>query len=385
MIKRNILDKIEKNLFKGKVILIFGTRRVGKTTILEQLIEQHKAQGKKCTYLNCDLLSVKQSLETTNEQILKQRIKGFDIIAIDEAQNVINIGQTLKIIHDVFPKIQVIATGSSSFDLANKTGEPLVGRSRSFVLYPFAINELLNAQGAFVAEANLENYLRLGMYPCIYGMAEDDARDELENLVNGYLYKDILAFENIKYSDQILKLLQCLALQVGSEVSFNELSSRLGISANTVKKYIDLLEKCYVIFTLPAFSRNLRNEIAGNRTRKIFFYDIGIRNALIGNYQPIELRNDIGGIWENFCIVEFVKKAQMEGRRCHRYFWRNYDGKEIDFIEEEDGELKAYEFKYSSNKSAKLPKDFKEAYKVSDFKIVNKGNWIDQLVSGNER
>ncbi len=379
MIKRSILDKIERNLFKGKVILIFGTRRVGKTTILEQLIEQYKTQGKKCVYLNCDLLSVKQSLETTNEQILKQRIEGFDIVAIDEAQNVNNIGQTLKIIHDVFPKIQVMATGSSSFDLANKTGEPLVGRSRSFVLYPFSVNELMDAQGAFVADANLDNFLRLGMYPCIYGMSEDDARDELENLVNGYLYKDILAFENIKRSDQILKLLQCLALQVGSEVSFNELSNKLEINANTVKKYIDLLEKCYVIFTLPAFSRNLRNEIAGNRTRKIFFYDVGIRNALLGIYQSMDLRNDVGGIWENFCIVECMKKAQREGRRCRSYFWRNYEGREIDYIEEEDGKLKTYEFKYSPNKKAKLPSDFKEAYNVSDLTVINKENWLEHL------
>lgn len=379
MIKRNILSKIEKNLFKGKVILIFGTRRVGKTTILEQLIEQHKAQGKKCIYLNCDLLSVKQSLETTNEQALKQRIEGFDIVAIDEAQNVINIGQTLKIIHDVFPKIQVIATGSSSFDLANKTGEPLVGRSRSFVVYPFSVNELIDAQGAFIADANLDNFLRLGMYPCIYGMTEDDARDDLENLVNGYLYKDILAFEGIRRSDQILKLLQCLALQVGSEVSYNELSNKLAITTNTVRKYIDLLEKCYVIFTLPAFSRNLRNEIAGNRTRKIFFYDVGIRNALLGTYQSMNLRSDVGGIWENFCIVERMKKIQREGRRCHTYFWRNYDGREIDFIEEEDGKLKAYEFKYSHNKKAKLPNDFKDAYKVSDLTVINKENWMEHL------
>jgi predicted AAA+ superfamily ATPase len=379
MIKRSILGRIENSLFKGKVILIFGTRRVGKTTILEQLIEQHKTQGKRCVYLNCDLLSVKQSLETTNEQVLKQRIEGYDIVAIDEAQNVINIGQTLKIIHDVFPKIQVIATGSSSFDLANKTGEPLVGRSRSFVLYPFSANELIDAQGVFVADANLDNFLRLGMYPCIYGMTEDDARDELENLVNGYLYKDILAFEGIRRSDQILKLLQCLALQVGSEVSYNELSNKLAITTNTVRKYIDLLKKCYVIFTLPAFSRNLRNEIAGNRTRKIFFYDVGIRNALLGTYQSMNLRNDVGGIWENFCIVERMKKAQREARRCRTYFWRNYDGREIDFIEEEDGKLKAYEFKYSSNKKAKLPNDFKEAYKVADLTVINKENWLEHL------
>lgn len=375
MIKRSIFGKIMQNLFKNKVILIFGTRRVGKTTLVKQMLEQLSKQSQKCIYLNCDLLSVKQSLETTNEQMLKQKIDGYDVVVIDEAQNVVNIGQTLKIIHDEFPNIQVIATGSSSFDLANKTGEPLVGRSRSFILYPFSIAEICNATNSFITDASLDNFLRLGLYPSIFNMTEDDAIDDLENLVNGYLYKDVLAYENIKRSDQILKLLQCLALQIGSEVSFNELSNKLGISANTVKKYIDLLEKCYIIFTLPAFSRNMRNEIAGNRTRKIFFYDIGIRNALIGNYQSMHLRSDIGGIWENFCIVELMKKAQREGRRCRTYFWRNYEQQEVDFIEEENGELLAYEFKYRSSK-AKLPKTFSKTY-LADFSLINKEHCME--------
>lgn len=375
MIQRSIFSKITKNLFKDKVILIFGTRRVGKTTLVKQILEQLSKESKKCIYLNCDLLSVKQSLETTNEQILKQKIDGYDIVVIDEAQNVANIGQVLKIIHDEFPNIQVIATGSSSFDLANKTGEPLVGRCRSFVLYPFSVAEISNATNSFTATANLDNFLRLGLYPNIFNLDENEAIEDLEDLVNGYLYKDILAYENIKHSDQILKLLQCLALQIGSEVSFNELSNKLAISANTVKKYIDLLEKCYIIFTLPAFSGNIRNEIAGNRSRKIFFYDIGIRNALIGNYQFMHLRNDVGGIWENFCIVELIKKAQREGHRCRKYFWRNYDQQEVDFIEEENGELRAYEFKYTASK-ARFPKIFKENYKAS-LHLINRENFME--------
>jgi predicted AAA+ superfamily ATPase len=379
MIKRSIFDRISASLFQKKVILVFGTRRVGKTTLLKQVMEYNQSLGKRCSYLNCDLLGVRQALETTHEQLLKRYLDGIDIICLDEAQNISNVGQVLKIIHDVFPEVQVMATGSSSFDLANKTGEPLVGRNRSFVLYPFSVNELQNARGAFVTDANLDNFLRLGMYPCIHEMEESEAKDELESLVSGYLYKDILMFENLKHSDQILKLLQCLALQIGSEVSFTELAGKLSISANTVKKYIDLLEKCYVIFTLPAFSRNLRNEIAGNRSHKIFFYDVGIRNALIGNYRFMNLRNDAGGIWENFCIVELVKKAQREGRRCHRYFWRNYDGKEIDFIEEEDGELKVYEFKHGSHKKVSCPKDFKNTYNVSSFDTVNRENWMEYL------
>ena len=266
-IKRLVLDRIENSLFKDRVVLIFGTRRVGKTTLVKQLLEKYKQEGKKCLYLNCDLLTVRQSLETQNEQELWQKINGYDIVAIDEAQNVSNIGKTLKIIHDVFPQVQVIATGSSSFDLANKTGEPLVGRSRTFMLHPFSVNEIKDNYDFLFASSNMDRFLRFGSYPSIWDLSEDEIKEELDNLVNGYLYKDILTFENVHKSDQLVRLLQCLALQIGSEVSFRELSKKLGISVNTVIKYIDLLEKCYVIFTLPALARNLRNEIAVHRSR----------------------------------------------------------------------------------------------------------------------
>ncbi|MDR0942190.1 MAG: DUF4143 domain-containing protein [Holosporales bacterium] len=239
------------------------------------------------------------------------------------------------------------------------------------------MNELQNTEGTFIRDANLENFLRFGAYPCIYGMTEQNQKIELECLVNDYLYKDILAFENIKHSSQISELLQCLAFRIGSLVSFNELSNNLSISKNTVKKYIDLLEKCYVIFTLPAFSGNLSNEIGKDRKRKIFFYDVGIRNALIGNYQFMKFRTDAGGIWENFCISELIKKAQEEQRRPRQYFWRNYEGKEVDFIEEEDGELTAYKFKYSQDKKAILPKDFEKTYNVKSFHVVTNKNWIE--------
>ena len=375
MIKRDLFDKINESMFKQRVILLFGTRRVGKTTLLEELIKYHTDNGKICHYMNCDTVQDRQPLETTNSLELGEIIRGCDILAIDEAQNVKGIGKVLKIIHDVFPNVQVIATGSSSFDLANKTGEPLVGRMREFLLYPFSTGEIRHSIGIQDTNFNIEKFLRFGFYPDIYNLTEKEAKVELGMLVNGYLYRDLLTFDGIKNSAQVLRLLQCLALQIGSEVSFNELATHLEISANTVKKYIELLEKCYVIFTLPAFSRNKRNEIAGNRTRKIYFYDIGVRNALINSYQFINIRPDAGAVWENFCISELKKKAQRDEQFSRFYFWRTYQGEEIDLIEEEDGEYTTYEFKLSANKKAKLPKGFAEHYNVKSFNVINKENW----------
>ncbi len=377
MIVRSIFKQIDETLFKGHVVLLFGTRRVGKTTLLDQLIKYHEAHGRKCKYLNCDLINARQKIDTTNDQELKILVDGVDILAIDEAQNVETIGKTLKIIHDTFPHVQVIATGSSSFDLANKTGEPLVGRMRQFLLYPFSAREIRDSEDYLTAVSNMENFLKYGFYPRVYGKNSDDAKIELEELVSGYLYKDLLTFEGIRNSNQILNLLQCLALQVGSEVSFNELSGKLNISLQTIKSYIDLLEKCYIVFTLPALSRNMKNEIAGNRTRKIYFYDIGVRNALIDDYRDIDMRGDAGEIWENFCIVELKKKAQREERRPRYYFWRTIHGSEIDFIEVENEEYNLYEFKLSSNKKAKLPKGFAENYNVKSFNVVNRENWFE--------
>ena len=375
MIVRSLFTRINETLFRGYVALIFGTRRVGKTTLLEEIIRYQESMGRKIRYLNCDLISARQMIDTTNDQELKSLVEGIDILAIDEAQNIETIGRTLKIIHDTFPKLQVIATGSSSFDLANKTGEPLVGRMRQFLLYPFSIKEIWKEKGPLEATANLENFLKYGLYPKVYGINGEEAKIELEDMVSGYLYKDLLTFEGIRNSSQILSLLQSLALQVGSEVSFHELAGKLNLSLLTIKKYIDLLEKCYIVFTLPALSRNMRNEIAGNRTRKIYFYDIGVRNALLGDYKDMELRPDAGGIWENFCIVELKKKAQRERRHTRYYFWRTISGREVDLIEEENGEFNLYEFKLSANKKAKLPKGFAEHYSVKSFNVINKENW----------
>ena len=375
MITRSIFNLVNEALFKDNVILIFGTRRVGKTTLLQEIIKYHEENGKRCLYLDCEHSSSRRKLDTTNDEDLRILVEDLDILAIDEAQNIETIGRTLKIIHDTFPHVQVIATGSSSFDLANKTGEPLVGRMRQFLLYPLSVREIWKQEGIVKATAGIDNFLRLGLYPKIYDLSEKDAIKELDALVGGYLYKDLLTFDGIRNSEQIHTLLEALALQVGSEVSYYELAQGLQISTNTVKKYIDLLEKCYVIFKLPALSRNIRSELLGNRTRKIYFYDIGVRNALIEGFQPLKLRPDSGAIWENFCIVELKKKAQREDRRPRYYFWRTVDQKEIDLLEEEDGAFNVYEFKLGDSKKAKLPKGFDEHYNVKSFNVITKDNW----------
>lgn len=377
MIERTVFEQTKESLFNPnrKVVLLFGTRRTGKTTILENLINHCEKKKLVCKYLNCDILRFKQMLDTTDDQRLAELVNGIDVLAIDEAQNIENIGKTLKIIYDTFPHVRVIATGSSSFDLANKTGEPLVGRMRSYTLYSFSMEELRKSIGIHDVNYNIQKYLRYGLYPSIYGLNENEAIQELETLISGYLYKDLLTFNGIRNSDKILTLLQCLALQVGSEVSFSELGNKLQLDTTTVKSYIELLEKCYIIFKLPALARNMQNEIAGNRTRKIYFYDVGIRNALIEDFRDINLRNDIGGVWENFCIVELKKKAQREGRRPLCYFWRTTDHKEIDYLEEENGEFNVYEFKLSDNRRVSLPKGFDEHYKVKSFNVITKDNW----------
>ena len=379
VVKRDLQDSIEPDLFQQKIIVLYGTRRVGKTTLSKQILEKYEQLGKKCAYFNCETITIKQKLETTNDQLLGDFLNAYELVVLDEAQSVDNIGLTLKILNDTFPNIQIIATGSSSFNLANKTGEPLVGRNRTYVLYPFSVSELSALKNTIELEAKTENILRFGLYPNVFGLPEISAKKELISIVSGYLYNDILALDNIKHSKSIVNLLQILALQIGSEVSFNEVSNKLGISVNTVIKYIDLLEKCFVIFTLPALSRNLRNEV-GLKSKKIFFYDLGIRNALLNNFSNLSLRTDIGALWENFCIVELIKKAQREGREPNKYFWRTYDKKEIDYIEEEDSAMKAFEFKYNKNAKIKISEEFQTAYNTENIKIVNSQNWCKYLI-----
>lgn len=373
--ERTISDSIIDNLFKGKVIVIYGARRTGKTTLAKHILDTYT--GTKSTkYFSCEDFETKNLLETTNTETLQRTLGLYDLIILDEAQMLNNIGATLKIIHDFLPDLQVIATGSSSFDLRDQIGEPLVGRSRTYTLYSFSLSEL--AMNSIQLQSNLEHILRFGLYPTVINQSEEYAKEELSDIKNGYLYKDILAIERIKSSNTLINLLISLALQVGSEVSYNELARKLGISTVTVQKYIDLLEKCFVIFVLPAFSRNIRKEI-GTKSKKIYFYDLGIRNAIINSFAPLNLRTDTGVLWENFCIVELIKKARNKRRFLNNYFWRTYDQQEIDFIEEYNGVLYAYEFKFSPKQKVKIPQIFIDTYRPQ-FQVINKENYQKYLI-----
>ena len=371
MIRREIQSVIEKQLFKGKVIVIYGPRRVGKTTLSKQLTEGRSESR----YINCELLENKTAIETTNSSALKGFLGNYKLIVLDEAQQINDIGRILKIISDTFPEIQIIATGSSSFELGNRISEPLTGRSREYFLYPFSLGEILNYVDRINVNADLERILRFGMYPEVYGKTEEEAIEELSQISSNYLYKDILQFEQIKRPSLLVNLLYALALQTGNEVSFNELSRLLGETVPTIQRYVDLLEKAFVVFRLRSFSRNLRKEIA--KGQKIYFYDNGIRNALIRNYNPFNLRNDTGALWENFCIVE-RKKFNLNRRRfVNNWFWRTYDQKEVDYIEEESGNLLAVEFKYKPSGKSKGIKEFQGIYPGVSVNTISRENIWD--------
>ena len=369
MYKREISGILSKQLYKGKVIILFGPRRIGKTTLSKSLISGINNSR----YLNCELLENKTALETTNSIELKHYLGDYSLIVLDEAQHIADIGRTLKILVDTFPEIQIIATGSSSFELGNRLAEPLTGRAREYLLMPLSISELLQKEDKITLKANLDRILRFGMYPEVYGRTDEDSREELIQISSNYLFRDILQFEQIKRPGLLQSLLSALALQIGQEVSLNELSRLLGETIPTLQRYIELLEKSFVIFRLRSFSRNLRKEIG--KGQKFYFYDLGIRNALIRNFNSMQLRTDNGGLWENFCIVERLKYNAVNRRFVNSYFWRTYDQKEIDYIEEEGGKISAFEFKYSIRKHPGLQPEFGKAYPDTSFALVNPENF----------
>ncbi|MFA6974862.1 MAG: ATP-binding protein [Candidatus Paceibacterota bacterium] len=360
-------ENIENWLFKGKVIILYGPRQVGKTTLVKELVLKH---GDDRSYINCEILENQQALAVQNPAKLKTFLGPGRFFVFDEAQKVDNIGLALKLLIDTYPDLQVIATGSSSFDLSAKVNEPLTGRSIEFKLYPISYEEISDGKQEWEISAVMESMLVYGSYPEIIKNQFKDAETALNNISSNYLFKDIFEYEGIKKPKLLTNLLQLLALQVGNEVSLNELSIKLETSRKTVAKYIDLLEKTFVIFTLYPLSRNPRNEIG--RKNKIYFYDLGIRNNLIGRVIPLSKREDIGALWENFCVVERKKYLECRMRYGNQFFWRNTRGKEVDYIEEGGGIFSAYEFKWSEQKT-KFPKDFIETYKPKT-ELIHKGN-----------
>lgn len=370
IITRTLQNAIERWMFRNKVLIIYGARQVGKTTMVREVLKQFPSES---IYLNCETFSVQQSLQSTETERLKDVIGNVRLVVMDEAQRIENIGLILKILHDTLPELQVIATGSSSFDLSNKINEPLTGRAIEFVLYPFSYQEMQQVFPPHELTERWRSFVRFGLYPEIIDKPENEAILLLDNLTGKYLYKDIFEYELIKKPRFLVKLLQMIALQIGSEVSLNELSVKLQINRSTVERYLDILEKAFVIFRLYSFSRNLRSELT--RKIKVYFYDIGIRNSLINNFNPAELRTDTGSLWENFFIVERLKYLQSVGRNPNRYFWRTHQGKEIDYIEESAGRLEAFECKFSHKVKAVMPKEFATSYPNSNFQLITPVNY----------
>jgi predicted AAA+ superfamily ATPase len=326
-------------------------------------------------YWNCDEGEIRSVLSADSASRFKSLVGNSKIIVIDEAQRVKDIGLVLKILHDSFPDVQFAVTGSSSLDLSNTINEPLTGRKFEYNLFPFSTNELVSHLSLLEEIKQLENRLIYGFYPDVVNNPGEE-KEILTNIVSSYLYKDVFEFQDVRKPAIIEKLVQALALQVGSEVSFNELGNLLGIDSLTVQRYVDLLEKAYVIFHLHSYSRNVRNEL--KKSIKIYFYDNGVRNAVISNFSPCELRSDIGSLWENFLISERVKNNAFHNRNAKYYFWRTTQKQEIDFIEELDGNFSAFEFKFNPKKThAKCPLTFSNAYPEISFSVITKDNYTD--------
>jgi len=378
--KRTIKNQIVESLFQGKIVIICGARQVGKTTLAKTILQEQNKLGKKGIYLNCDLDSVRSVIAIKESQRLRDYFGDNELVILDEAQNIPEIGKILKIINDEIPNVQIIATGSSSFDLAEKASEPLTGRHISFTLHSLSIQEIVNngKLGLIGLESNLEQILRYGTYPEVY-LINDEARkiQHLNSVASDYLYRDVLKFEGLKKAPVIGDLLKLLALQIGQEVSMQSLASTLGISRITVSKYIDILEKSFVIMVLKPLSRNAYRAVS--KKNKIYFWDLGIRNSLIQNFNPVTLREDIGGLWENFCIIERKKRNGDNKHFVNSYFWRSYSGREVDYIEESGGGFEAFEFKWNMVKKIKTPKEFFEAYKTYVQKI-DKKEYIDFII-----
>lgn len=372
MIDRAISEPIIRKIStSNKIVIIYGARQVGKTTLADHIIGR---LGLKTLKINADEKKYHDLLGSRDLDKMRSLVSGYELLFIDEAQRIGNIGINLKILADGLKDLKIIVTGSSSFELANEIKEPLTGRVWTYTLFPLSFLELSGHCNSFELNGFLNHFLIFGAYPEVFTTENlKDKKKLLEEIATSYLYKDILELESIKKSDKIYKLLKLLAFQIGQEVSIKELSDTLDVSSETVKRYIDLLEKSFIIFRLSALSKNPRKEIA--KKDKIYFYDLGIRNVLIDNLHSVEDRNDLGALFENFLVTERVKKTTYQDLSATGYFWRSYTGREIDYVESLEGKYAAYEFKYGKD-TARRPRKFFDAYGEGEFTVINRDNYL---------
>lgn len=374
MINRNLASEIKKNCGKGKAIIIIGARQIGKSTLLSQLF----GKGKNVLWLNGDDMDVRQIFDSTSSTRLKAIIGNNKYLIIDEAQRINDIGLKLKLIIDQKLDVQIIATGSSSLDLNNQVSESLAGRKREFKMFPLSFKEMSS-------HTNLLEEIRMIPHRMIYGYYPEvvtnpgDEKTILKELTDSYLYKDCLAFDSIKKSDKIITLAKALAMQIGNQISYSEIGQIVGLDSKTTEKYINILEQCYIVFRLGSYAKNLRNEL--KNSKKIYFWDLGIRNAIMGNFNPTDNRTDIGEMWENFVIAERLKNKNYLNSFATPYFWRTKDQSEIDYIEEEDGQLSTFEFKWNPKKAnVKIPQTFANSYPNSTFKVITPEN-VEEFIN----
>ena len=364
MYSRELENSIKNKIGTGKAIIIVGARQVGKTTLVKHLLKDQEY-----LFFDADDPTIRQLLSNPNTEQIRTFLGNYKTVFVDEAQRIEGIGLTLKIITDQFKDVQLIVSGSSSFDLGNKLNEPLTGRKWEYELFPVSWEEFEKKEGFIKAEQQIENRIIYGFYPEVLNN-QGKEREVLKNLTSSYLYRDILAFSEIRKPEILDNLLLALSLQVGSEVNYNELAQTIGVNKITIQKYIDILEKGYIVFRLHSFSRNIRNEI--KRNRKIYFYDNGIRNMIIGNFNQLKLRADVGALWENFLLAERIKQNLYKDSFARMYFWRTKQQQEVDFVEEKNGEISGYEFKWNPKTKIKFPETFVKTYNANTKKIDRK-------------
>ncbi len=377
LIKRQVYSLLKEKLQENKVVLLYGPRRVGKTTVLRE-IEKNLVDTEKIKFVSGEVLIIQNELSSQSVEKLKSFIGENSLLIVDEAQKIPNIGLNLKLIVDHIPNIKIIASGSASFSLAQKVGEPLTGRKKTVHLYPISAKEIVGIKDKTYYQEVFESHLIFGGYPELFILKSNkEKQGYLNELIDSYLFRDIFEIEQVKNPKKMKDLLTLLAFQIGREVSLSELANSLDLHSDTVARYLDLMEKSFIIVNIRGFSRNLRKEIA--KTSRYYFYDNGIRNALINNFNPLNLRNDIGELWENYIVMERLKKQSYQQIFSNNYFWRTYDQKEIDWVEERDGKLFGYEIKWGIKKY-KEPKLWKETYSNAEFEIINRDNYLEFIL-----